>query len=682
MTTVTFRNGTTVSDGSDEATTLRNGGHRTRFVPALVGTVEAAAEAKGWASLLGTVVYDSEYSAKEYAVGTTCPSGSAKSWAVGTGEVAGGLYSAKYYMEQAQTFSNSAINAPGTSATSTTSVTIGTGSKTFTIQTGKAFSVGQFVIVSDQTTPANYMVGQVTAHNSSTGSLVISVSSTGGSGTLANWIVSLTALANVAGAATLGGNNIYSGTNTYNAAVSMTGSLDVSGTTNFTGDTNLKGTTTVYKASGSVLLTAQTLSNISNDFASYSLKTGSNEVKINLEASTGAFSIQDATNSRDLLSYVPGTDKVVLRKPQRADAATSANDLVRKAELDNASVQSIVTTTQGALSGFRNRVINGDMRVAQRSTLTTGLAGTDFIQRGVIDCFYNRQYYLGQNAALTFYHSTTNNTVFTELRAQTAVSGYTGFTNTWAQTGIYFGIESDNIRDLVDTAFTISFKFRAAVAGTYSLVIHSTNKANPSCYVTTFNCSAAHTTEKITVTVPVDNLNTGGNYYPGGFFGSLGLKVSIGGVGGSSNQIAPSSLWRTPAAAGVEVASGCVNWSNTANNYIAITEVQLEKGSVATPFEQRPYQVELALCQRYYETGSMYGWGRADGAANARAGYVAFKVPKRPVSFTPSFSGMIYANSSGIAAEGISEGGFGFYVAAAAAGQINVNGVWSVSTEF
>ena len=41
-----------------------------------------------------------------------------------------------------------------------------------------------------------------------------------------------------------------------------------------------------------------------------------------------------------------------------------------------------------------------------------------------------------------------------------------------------------------------------------------------------------------------------------------------------------------------------------------IANVQIEEGSVATPFEQRPLGLELGLCQRYYESSSyLIGFG-------------------------------------------------------------------------
>lgn len=87
----------------------------------------------------------------------------------------------------------SALTAPGTSATSTTSLTIGTGAKALTIQTGKAYAVGQFVTVAATASPTNYMLGQITAHDAGTGALTVQVGSVGGAGTFAAWTVALTA---------------------------------------------------------------------------------------------------------------------------------------------------------------------------------------------------------------------------------------------------------------------------------------------------------------------------------------------------------------------------------------------------------------------------------------------------------------------------------------------------------
>ena len=87
-----------------------------------------------------------------------------------------------------------AINAPGTSATSSTSVLIGTGSKSLTIQASKEIVVGMFVLIARTSAPENYMAGQVTSYNSGTGALVVSVGAVGGSGTYIDWTVSLSAI--------------------------------------------------------------------------------------------------------------------------------------------------------------------------------------------------------------------------------------------------------------------------------------------------------------------------------------------------------------------------------------------------------------------------------------------------------------------------------------------------------
>jgi len=84
-------------------------------------------------------------------------------------------------------------SATNYNGTSTTSLLIGTGSKTFTTQTSLAFSIGQFVQIANTGTPANYMYGQVTAYNSGTGSMTVLVSAVGGAGTLTAWTIGLAA---------------------------------------------------------------------------------------------------------------------------------------------------------------------------------------------------------------------------------------------------------------------------------------------------------------------------------------------------------------------------------------------------------------------------------------------------------------------------------------------------------
>lgn len=72
-------------------------------------------------------------------------------------------------------------------STSTTSVTIGTGSQTFTVSSGLAYAPGDTIIVVANTDTRNAMIGTVTSY--ATTSLTVNVTSTIGSGTFASWVV-------------------------------------------------------------------------------------------------------------------------------------------------------------------------------------------------------------------------------------------------------------------------------------------------------------------------------------------------------------------------------------------------------------------------------------------------------------------------------------------------------------
>jgi hypothetical protein len=93
--------------------------------------------------------------------------------------------------------------------TSTTSLAIGTGSKTFTTQTGEQYTAGIFMTAVSAANGANFMFGQVTSYSGTT--LVLNVSQTGGSGTFADWNLSMTGVQGIqgpAGATYLGGTNL------------------------------------------------------------------------------------------------------------------------------------------------------------------------------------------------------------------------------------------------------------------------------------------------------------------------------------------------------------------------------------------------------------------------------------------------------------------------------------------
>ena len=73
--------------------------------------------------------------------------------------------------------------------TSTTSLTIGTGTQNLTVETGLAYTVGQDVIIATDAT--NSMEGNLLSYDSVTGAMSVDVTTINGSGTFATWDINL-----------------------------------------------------------------------------------------------------------------------------------------------------------------------------------------------------------------------------------------------------------------------------------------------------------------------------------------------------------------------------------------------------------------------------------------------------------------------------------------------------------
>ena len=102
-----------------------------------------------------------------------------------------------------------------------------------------------------------------------------------------------------------------------------------------------------------------------------------------------------------------------------------------------------------------------------------------------------------------------------------------------------------------------------------------------------------------------------------------------------SNYQSTNNTWTTSIDKRIMGTSSDQNFVGSTSNNFYITGVQLELGSVATPFEHRSYADELQRCQRYYQTGGSSGDSArvylftVDQSSGYRRGMVFFKCSMR-----------------------------------------------------
>ena len=285
--------------------------------------------------------------------------------------------------------------------------------------------------------------------------------------------------------------------------------------------------------------------------------------------------------------------------------------------------------------GFRNRIINGNMVIDQRNagasvTLGASLAYTLDRWAGAEDT----------DGAATVIQDTvaptgfTNSLKFTTTTADASL-GATQFAY------VAQAIEGLNVSDLAwGTAsaqtVTLSFQVRSSLTGTFGGAI--TNSAFNRSYPFTYTISAANTWETKTITIAGD---TSGTWLT---TNGVGMRVQFG-LGVGSTYSGTAGAW---AGSQFISATGATSVIGTLSATWQITGVQLEAGSVASPFERRDYGRELMLCQRYYEVNE-YKLYVANAAGTFLAAAIVFASEKRAaptISFTNSPQGVNYSPGS------------------------------------
>ena len=295
-------------------------------------------------------------------------------------------------------------------------------------------------------------------------------------------------------------------------------------------------------------------------------------------------------------------------------------------QAEKMTTESGYTLGAGNASSFKNRIINGNMTIAQRGTAAVTFDAADTY---ILDRWTQNN---GGSATITGQQSTVAPAGFINSLLVTTTSG--GAPSSGQLRVLRQRIEGLNVLDLgwgtaSAKTVTVSFWVRSNVTGTFACYV--ANASYNRSQVQTFSISVANTWEYKNVVFVGDTSGTWGT--------STGIGIEFGfDVGSGSNFDATVGVWN---AAFDSRTSGAVTLSTTTSNNIYVTGVQFEVGTVATSFDYRPYGTELALCQRYYErlTGIASGPYKTGYAYNT-AIYLnwTFQVNKRTTGGTCSSS--------------------------------------------
>jgi len=309
---------------------------------------------------------------------------------------------------------------------------------------------------------------------------------------------------------------------------------------------------------------------------------------------------------------------------------------------------------------MRNRIINGNMMIDQRNAGASSTAISVYTvdrwnygaSQGAKGTWQQKD---GQNSSASNYEAGSTPAGFKNSLKFTSSSAYSVLASDYFE--FYQPIEGSNVTDFnwgtaSASPVTLSFWVKCSLTGTFAASIQ--NSGTSRSYPCTYTISSANTWEYKTITIPGDTSGTWLTTTGVGIY----LVINIG--SGSNYATGTPNAWTN---GNINFVTGATSVVGTNGATFYITGVQLEKGSTATPFEQRLYGTELQLAQRYYQLINGFQ-GLAVNSNSAIAGVIC-PVQMRATPSATATSALIItdtANSytqSSPSASGITGNGFG-----------------------
>jgi hypothetical protein len=292
-----------------------------------------------------------------------------------------------------------------------------------------------------------------------------------------------------------------------------------------------------------------------------------------------------------------------------------------------------ITFPDGSLQGIgvgrRNLIINGAMQVAQR--------GTSFAT--IIDNQYTVDRFVTEYSGLGAFNISQSSDAPDGFGSSFKVDCTTADASPAAGDvlAIFYKMEGQDAQQLKKgtanaESVTLSFYVKSNKTGTYQVNIRDID--NNRIIGSTYTVNSSGAWEYKTVTFIGDTSGSLGNDNGE----SIRLDFMLGSGTDYSSGTVPTT-WKTRS--NVDRNAGAtVNLADSTSNYFQITGVQLEVGSVATPFEHRSYGEELALCQRYYaliaNSSSSGEFGFASGFQTSTGGAVVQVQTPVPMRAAPT----------------------------------------------